>query len=118
VRRRFIAERCVAAALLAAGILLPAAALVRRRADPTTTLLFVSHRCAACRTAAARLDSLAQLRRAPRVVIVADSGNWSRLAPHLGVAIDSGRVLARVLGIAVAPAWVTVTAVVRYDFDR
>jgi hypothetical protein len=51
-------------------------------------------------------------------VIVADSGNWSRLAPHLGVAIDSGRVLARVLGIAAAPAWVTVTAVVRYDFDR
>jgi hypothetical protein len=118
VRLRFLAERCVAAALLAAGLLLPAAALVRRRADPAITLLFVGHHCAACQAAAARLDSLAQLRRARRVVIVADSGNWSRLAPHLGIAIDSGHALARVLGIAAAPAWVTVTAVVRYDVDR
>lgn len=117
MRFRFLAERCVAAALLAAGILLPAAALARRRTDPTITVLFVSRHCPACRAAAARLDSLA-MRRAQRTVILADSGNWSRIAPHVRVASDSGHVLARLLGIAAAPALVTVTAVVRYDFDR
>ena len=117
MRRRHVAERSIAAALFAAGVILPAAALVRRRPDPPHVLLFVSHRCSACETAAARLDSLVT-RHAQRAVILADSGNWSRIAPHVRVALDSGHVLMRALGVAAVPALVTVTAVVRYDFAR
>jgi hypothetical protein len=109
--------RIIAAALLTAGILLPAAALARRRTDPPITLLFVSRRCPACRTAAARLDSVVR-HRANRAVILADSGDWSRLAPHVRVATDSGHALARLFGVAAEPAVVSVTAVVRYDLER
>ena len=117
MRTRFLTGRLVVATLVTAGLLLPAVALARRRADPPIALLFVSRRCAACRTAATRLDALV-IRRGIHAIVLADSGDWSRIAPHVRVAIDSGHVLARVFGIAAEPALASVTATVRYDLDR
>jgi hypothetical protein len=94
VRFRSLAERGIAAALLAAGILLPVAALARRRTGTPTALLFVSRGCGHCLAAAARFDSMTT-RRGVRAVL-----------------------LARALSIRAVPALVSITAVVRYDFDR
>lgn len=117
MRFRFLAERGIAAALLAAGILLPVAALARRRSGPPTALLFVSRGCARCLAAAAQFDSMTT-RRGVRAVLVVDSGSWATVAPHVLLARDSGHALARALSIRAVPALVSVTAVVRYDFDR
>jgi hypothetical protein len=117
VRFRSLAERGIAAALLAAGILLPVAALARRRTGTPTALLFVSRGCAHCLAAAARFDSMTT-RRGVRAVLVVDSGSWAAVAPHVMLARDSGHALARALSIRAVPALVSITAVVRYDFDR
>ena len=77
-------------------------------------MLFVNRRCPHCFAAAARFD----VAQAPRRLLVADSGDWSRVVPHVRVMYDSSRALARALGVAAVPALVTVTTVVRYDFAR
>jgi hypothetical protein len=117
VRFRFVAERGIAVALLAAGVLLPVAALARRRTGTPTALLFVSRGCGHCLAAAARFDSLTT-RLGVRAVLVVDSGSWAKVAPHVTLARDSGHALARALSIRAVPAFVSLTAVVRYDFDR
>ncbi len=100
-----------------AGILLPVAALARRHTGTRTALLFVSRGCSHCPAAAARFDSLTT-RLGVRAILVVDSGSWTTVAPHVTLARDSNHALARALAIRAVPAFVSITAVVRYDFDR
>jgi hypothetical protein len=114
---RRVAARIVAAVLLAAGLALPAVALARRRVESPTVLLFVNRNCPHCVQSAARFDASA-FRLGVHAVLVADSGNWGRVAPHIPRMLDADHTLARALAIRAVPAMVTLRAAVRYDVGR
>jgi hypothetical protein len=117
MRYRLLVERGLAAALLAAGLALPALAVARRHVDSPTVLLFVNRNCPHCVQSAIRFDASA-FRLGVRAVLVADSGNWARVAPHIARMFDADHTLARALGIRAVPALVTLRAAVRYDVGR